>query len=107
MRRKTAKVRKEKISTRSVERANRLEHLAGTLAVPQDILAESILISVYGRQCVRLENYKGILDYSDTQIKVWSRDGKIIITGKKIHISYCSDVELCIIGRISQIQYIE
>lgn len=104
---KRKKVKKEKISTHSVERANRLEHLAGIIAVPQDILADSILISVYGKQCVRLENYKGILDYSDTQIKIWSKDGKVVITGKKIHISYCSDVELCIMGEISRIQYME
>lgn len=92
---------------KKIERAVRLEQLAGQLTLSQEVLSESIRIVVYGKSCIRLENYKGILDYTDSSIKILSNDGRIEIEGKHLQISYCSDVELCVTGRIRQIQYLE
>ncbi len=99
--------RRVKTGVQKVERAVRLEQLAGQLALSQEVLSGSIRIMVYGKSCIRLENYKGILDYTDTKIKILSNDGRIQIEGKHLEISYCSDVELCVMGNIRQIQYME
>lgn len=99
--------RRIKTSVKKVERAVRLEQLAGQLTLSQEVLSGSIRMVVYGKSCIRLENYKGILDYTDTNIKILSNDGRIQIEGKRLQISYCSDVELCVMGNIRQIQYME
>lgn len=99
--------RRVKTDVKKVERAVRLEQLAGQLTLSQEVLSGSVRMVICGKSCIRLENYKGILDYTDTNIKILSNDGRIQIEGKRLQISYCSDVELCVMGNIRQIQYIE
>lgn len=97
--------KKNEVKAKAVERAVRLEQLAGQMHLPEEILAKSVRIVMEGRSCIRLENYKAILDYSDIQIKLLSNDGRILIEGKKLEIAYCSDIELCITGNIQSFRY--
>ena len=97
--------KKNEVKAKAVERAVRLEQLAGQMHLPEEILSKSVRIVMEGRSCIRLENYKAILDYSDIQIKLLSNDGRILIEGKKLEIAYCSDIELCITGNIQSFRY--
>lgn len=97
--------KKNEVKAKAVERAVRLEQLAGQMHLPEEILAKSVRIVMEGQSCIRLENYKAILDYSDIQIKLLSNNGKILIEGKKLEIAYCSDIELCITGNIQSFRY--
>lgn len=101
------KKRKNQVKKGAVQRANRLEHLSGKMHIPCDTVADSAILSIYGTQCLRIENYGGILDYNDQQVEVATKNCNIRIEGRKLELSYCSDEEVCVTGQLKQIQYYE
>ena len=98
---------KKPVGMKEIKKVERMEVLADKIYLPKDMLADSVQISVVGKNYLRLDNFKGILDYTEAQVKILSKDGRILVKGKKLQISYCSDFQLCIVGRIEQIQYLE
>ena len=98
---------KETQFLKETERMSRLENLSGRLCIPRDILEETLLLTVVGNGCVKIENYKAIMDYTEEIIKIYSNNRKILIKGKKLHMEYCSDIELRVTGKIKQIQFEE
>lgn len=99
--------KKETQFLKETQRASRLENLSGRLNIPRDILEETLLLTLVGNECIKVENYKAIMDYSEEVIKIYSHNKKIIICGKKLHLEYCSDLELRVTGKIKQIQFEE
>ncbi|MBQ1689078.1 MAG: YabP/YqfC family sporulation protein [Lachnospiraceae bacterium] len=89
----------------SLERNRRLEEMSSYMQLTPDVLADSALIHVYGMQYVRIENYKGIIGYQDTFVKLMTKDGLLQIMGKNLELAYCSDIEVCVSGRIQQVIY--
>lgn len=83
-----------------------LETVSEHLKLPSDILVGAPIITALGRNEVCIENYKGILEYNDTYIKVLSKIGTIRIEGKHLNISYFTNDEMRITGLVSAITYI-
>ena len=52
-----------------------------------------------------LKNYRGIIEYTDTLIRVQTRAGQIRIQGKRLRIQYYTNDEMKITGRITSIEY--
>ena len=98
---------KKPVGEKEIKRVERMEKLADKVYLPKDMLADSVQISVIGKNYLRMDNFKGILDYTENQIKILSKDGRIVVKGKRLQISYCSDFQLCIVGKIEHIQYME
>lgn len=90
-----------------VERSNYLENLSGRFHLPADILEGSAIISLVGRKSVRVENYKGIIEYTEECIKLQTKSGKLVLEGMHLNMDYCTDVELHVTGRIKQIRFMD
>lgn len=90
-----------------VERANYLENLSGRFHLPPDILEGSVMISLVGRRNVRVENYKGIIEYTEECIRIQTKNGKLILEGLHLNMDYCTDIELHVTGRIKQIRFMD
>lgn len=90
-----------------VERSNYLENLSGRFHLPSDILEGSAIISLVGRKSVRVENYKGIIEYTEECIKIQTKSGKFILEGMCLNMDYCTDIELHVTGRIKQIRFMD
>lgn len=89
-----------------VERANYLECLSGSFHLPPDLLEGSVLISVMGNRSVRVENYMGIMEYTQECIKLQTKNGKLVLEGRQLNMDYCTDVELHVTGKIQQIHFL-
>lgn len=90
-----------------IERANYLECLSGSFHLPPDLLEGSVLLSVMGNRGVRVENYMGIMEYTQECIKLQTKNGKLVLEGKQLNMDYCTDVELHVTGRIKQIHFLD
>ncbi len=88
------------------ERATYLEILSSQLKLPSDMLAGAPIVSVLGRSEVCVENYKGILEYNNSLIKILTKIGRIHIEGKNLNISYFTNEEMKITGMIHNIHYV-
>ncbi len=75
------------------------------LRLPQDVLCEDSIITVLGKTRVKIENYRSILIYSDTRIKLQTKKDPVEVTGKQLRIQYYDKDEMEIWGHIEGIKY--
>ncbi|MDF2541128.1 MAG: hypothetical protein K0S47_846 [Herbinix sp.] len=87
------------------KKATYLEELSNRLHLPADILAGAPIITATGRNELCLENYKGIIEYNGSIIKVQTKVCKICIEGKELNILYFTEDEMRITGYIQAIYY--
>ena len=62
-------------------------------------------VTVIGGEDVWIENYKGILNYEDSFIKIQAKHCRIVITGKHLSVDYYTNDEMKISGFFEQIGY--
>lgn len=82
-----------------------LEELSNRIHLPADILAGAPIITATGRNEIRFENYKGIIEYNCNLIKVQTKVCKVCIEGKQLTILYFTEDEMRITGYIQAIYY--
>lgn len=96
---------KEAKNPQSAKRNSYLENLSGRYHLPDDVLLGSSTVEIIGVKSIRVENYKGIIEYTQQRIKLQISEGKILIEGERMQIDYCTDVELHISGWIKLVKY--
>lgn len=81
------------------ETKNRLERFAETLEMPKDIISNCSKITSYNDNQVIVENYKGILEYTDEKIRI-KTPGKILcLNGEKLFINAITENDIFIEGK--------
>lgn len=82
------------------------EKIADAIDISKDIIMDTVLIRLIGTHEVTLENYKGILEYSDRQIKVRAKPRCVCIQGSSLEIICLTDELLNIRGYIEKISFV-
>ncbi|MBD8973604.1 MAG: sporulation protein [Clostridiales bacterium] len=81
--------------------------LAGSvLEVPGDVLYGDVLVKLSGNREAIIENYKGILLYTEEEIAIACKRFTLRICGSGLHIQYFSGSDMKVIGTINTITYI-
>lgn len=80
------------------------EQMVTALKLPVDVFLGELLISVVGRRAVYIENYRSILFYTDTRLKIQGKNGKLDIQGKNLMIEYYTSNEMKVNGLIESLQ---
>ena len=80
--------------------------LVETLELPRDLFFGSVILTVTGQEEIIVENYKGILQYSDDLILLQGKNRKIELKGKKLTISYYTNEDMKIRGMIETISFL-
>ncbi len=75
------------------------------LKLPRDVILGDVLVSFVGRCCVTIENYRGILIYDDSMVKLQAKHCKLEIRGKRLHIDYYDHDEMKITGQIQTLEF--
>lgn len=81
------------------------EQVIEQLELPKDFLLGEAIVTVTGRRELLIENYKGILNYEDSFIKIQAKNCRLVITGRRLSIDYYTNEEMKISGFFEQIQY--
>lgn len=81
------------------------ENLAESLKIPRDLAFQDAVITLTGDAEILLENYRGILEYSQTQILVQTNHCRIRIQGEKLEVLYYTNDEMKVSGKFSGISY--
>lgn len=75
------------------------------LSLPKDVVLGEVLISFVGRHCVVVENYRKILLYTDTLVKLQAKNCKVVINGKRLMIEYYTDDEMKVTGLLQSVEF--
>lgn len=81
------------------------EKMVNNLELPKDLMLGAAIVTVTGRREALISNYKGILEYEDSFIRVQTKNCRIQITGAHLAIDYYTNEEMRITGYIDNIQY--
>ena len=76
------------------------------LKLPGDVMLGEILLSFSGRYCVTVENYRGILEYTQECILLQGKHSRIRIEGCCLKIVYYTNEDMKIAGKISGVRYL-
>ncbi|MDO5348428.1 MAG: YabP/YqfC family sporulation protein [Lachnospiraceae bacterium] len=79
------------------------ELMVAAMKLPMDVFLGELIISVIGRRAVYVENYRSILFYTDTSLKIQGKDCKLLIQGKHLVIEYYTGDEMKVTGRIESV----
>lgn len=81
------------------------ENIVTALNLPKDALLGEVLLSFVGHRAVLIENYRKILLYTDTLIRLQARNSKVEIEGKRLQIEYYTNEEMKITGLIKTVTF--
>ncbi|NLM11423.1 MAG: sporulation protein YqfC [Clostridiaceae bacterium] len=95
---KTAKRKKEAVTVR--------EKVAKMLEIPEEVVSDRPKITTVGRKEVFVENYRGIIEFTNEIVRINSNYGIITISGKNMKIREITNEDIIIIGDIDNIDYV-
>lgn len=81
------------------------EKMVTNLELPKDLMLGASVLTVTGRGEAIIANYKGILEYEDSFIRVQTKNCRIQISGVHLAIEYYTNEEMKISGCIKTIAY--
>ena len=80
-------------------------NLVESLELPKDIMYGSVIVTATGKSEVLIENYKGILEYTNEKIRLQTKGCQVEVSGKCLLVEYYTNDEMKITGCIHQIIY--
>lgn len=81
------------------------QNLFDKLHLPKDITQGAFILTAIGNKELYIENYKGILEYTSTCIRIQGKNTYILIEGKSLTIDHYTEEDMLIKGNILSIQY--
>ena len=87
------------------DRVSYMERLSKRLSLPADVFSSACVLTVTGRYCILIENYKGIIEYTENKIRVQTRQCVLAVMGDQLRIAFFTDEEMQIEGKINRIEY--
>lgn len=82
------------------------EKFADAFSLPKDMIVNATLIHIVGKSEIIIENFKGILSYSCSEIIIKGFGMKYSIKGCNMVIAYYSDEDMKILGEIKEVKVI-
>lgn len=77
------------------------------LEIPAEVYGKEQKLTVIGFGKVLIENYKGILEYSENYIKLSTHIGAINISGYNLELKQMTEDDIMIIGKLDSIEFEE
>lgn len=90
-----------------MDKKNLKSRITDATGMPKDVILGVPIISVTGQNEACIENYRGILEYTDKLIRIQTKLGKIHVTGRGLHIEHYNNDEMKITGHITIIEFNE
>lgn len=88
-----------------MEREQIRERLAAAASMPKDVVLGASIITITGTSEVCVENYRGIIEYTDCLVRLQTKEGQIRLTGKRLNIEYYTNDEMKITGIIDCLDF--
>ena len=81
------------------------ERAADAWGVPKDVMMNIPRLTISGDKEIYIENHKGILEYTDTEIRISTAMGIVRVCGKNLVIDRIRLEDIVIWGGFSRVEY--
>ena len=86
--------------------SSKKEKLVESLQLPKDICMGAIRVTMTGNCDAWIENYRGILEYSEHVILLQAKNCQICFEGSRLSIDYYTNEDMKISGCITCVKYL-
>ena len=76
------------------------------LELPKEIMLDLPLISLVGREEVTIENYKGILEYSEEIVRIGTTAGVLLLKGQGLCLKQLSSECMVVTGKVGLLGFL-
>lgn len=90
-----------------MDKKNLKARITDAAGMPKDVLLGVPILSIAGQSEACIENYRGILEYTDKLIRIQTKLGKIHVIGRNLQIEFYTNDEMKIVGHITVIEFHE
>lgn len=90
-----------------MDKKNLKARITDAAGMPKDVLLGVPLLTIAGQSEACIENYRGILEYTDKLIRIQTKLGKIHVIGRNLQIEFYTNDEMKIVGHITVIEFHE
>jgi sporulation protein YqfC len=80
--------------------------LTKQLDLPEDVMMDFPRITMVGQLHIYIENHRGLLTFSDSEVRVLLSQGQLLVKGEGFVIKTMWPEELILEGKIEQVLYI-
>ncbi|MDP4162133.1 MAG: sporulation protein YqfC [Bacillota bacterium] len=80
--------------------------MADKMDLPQDVMMDLPRITMIGQIHIYIENHRGLIAFSDKEVRLLLKQGQLLIKGKSFVIKTILPEEILLEGRIDQVIYI-
>ena len=80
--------------------------VVSALHLPEDVFLGEMLLYFTGSTAAVVENYRSILFFSDTELKIQGKNSKLKIQGKGLSIDYYDKEQLRVSGMLQNVEFI-
>ena len=74
--------------------------------LPKDVILGIPMLTLMGQMELSIENYGGIIEYTDFLVRIRTKTGQIRVTGERLQVDYYTSDEMKVSGRIMSIEYL-
>ena len=78
--------------------------ISAAAQIPKDLSDGAVLVT--GQEELCIENYRGIIEYTDSRLMLQTKNCRLEVLGKNLFISYYTGEEMKVTGHIEQINYL-
>lgn len=79
--------------------------MAEVTSMPKDVVLGVPIVTIIGKCEVRIENYQGIIEYTELLIRIKVKDSQIRVVGRNLQIEYYTNDDMMIMGNIEKVEY--
>jgi len=76
------------------------------MELPQDVMMDLPRITMIGHIHIYIENHRGLITFSDKELRLLLRQGQLLIKGKAFVIKAIMPEEILLEGKIDQVIYL-
>ena len=80
--------------------------ISSALELPKEVVMNLPLITLIGREDMTIENFKGILEYSEERVRVNTSAGIVRVEGKKLRLKQITSDNIVVAGAIDKIDFV-
>jgi sporulation protein YqfC len=80
--------------------------MAKKMDLPQDVMMDLPRITMIGQIHIYVENHRGLLSFTDKELRLLLKQGQLLIKGKGFVIKTILPEEILLQGKIDQVIYI-
>ena len=75
------------------------------LSLPKEVALDLPLLMATGRNEINIENYKNLLEFTETKVRIHTKGGTMTIWGEKLTLRQLTSENVLVGGMISGIKY--